>query len=670
MTLFVSASQLEVFGLTNKKSSESCERKWWFKWVQKLPTVESTTSQDFGTVIHSVLERFLRADDLGRDSSGNAVNLYPENWYIPEDRFNKKQGNPIPEEEREIVKKLVEMAVSQGVVERVLNRVVEHDFKLPLVKGSNDIIFTGFIDLMSIGLIADHKSTSSPRYIKSEEGLSESIQMMGYAKVLVEEEKASGLPTSDPITLRHNVFIKPKNPEDEPQVRAVETTVTVSQVETFWKEIQVTAIKMKEIKDKNLDIGKWRDIKGPNISVSACRAFGAAGCPYQLICGGAETPQEFTRRVNTIKMNQATGISVVPYNPSFTTQTNNTTTTGQTGGIMNPVSSLRERLALQGIPVVQKTIEQVMAEAPVDLPKPAPTPEAPKPSLASLISPTTPAPSAPVQTETQPIPEKIETIQPTVVEDDDEDLDASDLPKTPADLAKQTQAPLEPFNTAPPVIKKKRGRPPKVRPVVETAPASPTPSAQNNSPIVVNTPIVQHTTEKKVENSASQAANAQGVQPQETPTKPITENPIKSESPPANPLKAIETLLKPVEQEKTEAIATSTPLNETTTTVSKTVSMPLFVLFEHCSFTKNSQKTVLLSEVLKGLVGEFEKGSGKKYYATPYYERKDQLFLYAEQIVRETIGNGDFVVVDCENPDVVSLGDAIRPWASTIVRGK
>ena len=59
------------------KDLHLCERLWFFKKILRLPvTYGDGTGAAFGTVLHSVIERYLLADRLGKDPrSGNAVNL-------------------------------------------------------------------------------------------------------------------------------------------------------------------------------------------------------------------------------------------------------------------------------------------------------------------------------------------------------------------------------------------------------------------------------------------------------------------------------------------------------------------------------------------------------------------------------------------------------------------
>lgn len=51
--------------------------------------MENTAAQVFGTVLHSVCERYLLADDLGNGPDGKTVNIYPDKWHVAVSRFGK-----------------------------------------------------------------------------------------------------------------------------------------------------------------------------------------------------------------------------------------------------------------------------------------------------------------------------------------------------------------------------------------------------------------------------------------------------------------------------------------------------------------------------------------------------------------------------------------------------
>ena len=62
------------FSASQDETATRCIRNWWFAYPQRMPSI-AKGDLDFGTVIHNVCERFLLADDTGRDKDGNPVDL-------------------------------------------------------------------------------------------------------------------------------------------------------------------------------------------------------------------------------------------------------------------------------------------------------------------------------------------------------------------------------------------------------------------------------------------------------------------------------------------------------------------------------------------------------------------------------------------------------------------
>lgn len=288
----VSATQDETYTM--------CPRKWWFLYPMRLPSLMKG-DLDFGTVIHSVCERYLLADATGRvplpDSSqwgedsplygqrpGDAVELYPEGWATVIDKKGKRTLDPAGQD---MVKKLVRKAIETGVLERRPGRSIEHKIKRELIPG---ITMIGKIDVKLPGEIQDHKSTKDMKWARSEKKdspkyLGNNLQMLDYAYEIISED-----PKIDIIRLRHNVYCK--NPK-KPEVRPVEVTVTRAQVAANWKRLQKQAAKMKALAELELNADQWQEVPGPPPDTDACDAYG--GCPFRRVCGGVETPGQYAR---------------------------------------------------------------------------------------------------------------------------------------------------------------------------------------------------------------------------------------------------------------------------------------------------------------------------------------------------------------------------------------
>lgn len=323
--LMVSPTQIETY--------ELCRRKWWFGKVRRLP-VPSSTSQVFGTVLHSVCERYLKADDQGRDRvTGLPVDLYPPGWHIAVGRDGEESGDgEITLEEQGQVKTLIDSAIQSGVLERVPDRVIEHNFmrvmtklvcptcggagrlddppieKCPTCKGDGKgttIMMTGLIDLAYPEGIQDHKTAKTIRYLcndkkDSDKYLGNNLQILIYAHELIELLRETDLPVPPKITLRHNQYVK-----DQKQTRVIKTVVEVTpeHIEETWQRVMKTAIEMSQLRQA---VDGWQQIPEPQNLNKACMAYG--GCPFRGICGGQETPEQYETRLD--KQTQSPTMSV------------------------------------------------------------------------------------------------------------------------------------------------------------------------------------------------------------------------------------------------------------------------------------------------------------------------------------------------------------------------
>lgn len=381
--LQISASQLEAFD----GSPESCNRRWAFESIFKLPKVEKG-AQNFGSVLHSVLERYLDSDAngyaLGPDgkSTDQPQNYYPEGW----------EGG-LGEAEQQIIRQLVIMAVEGGYLERYEGRQVEYGF---LGQVTEYVKIKGFIDLLCVkqGIVTDHKSTSNFKYVKSPEKLRTATQMLVYAKVLLEMAKDQGIEHKT-VTLRHNQFLKDMA---EPRVKRAEAVVTVADVEKAWKWVQEKAEEMRLWRDKiwlsgahgqdklkeagtekipGLEPIKWNEIPGPP-TISACHAFG--GCQFANICGKIESVDGYRTRIQKYLDKQAAAkAAAVTTNITTTTITdtknNRTNVTEIDMGVISRATSATKTT----------TVVATAPAAPNPAATPNPTP-APAPSNKVVVS--------------------------------------------------------------------------------------------------------------------------------------------------------------------------------------------------------------------------------------------------------------------------------------------
>ena len=335
--IVASATQFEQFN--------RCKREWWLSRVRGLEQ-PSKGSQVIGTVLHAVVERWLRADHLGRDASGQPVNLYPPGWEVAPNKFKPGviEGTATPGEQA-LIKKLVETAIDNGILERRPGQQIESGFRATVVqlvcpdcKGKGTVQYPdeeytsggvpvgvehkcetcdgdgrgthveimGFIDLTFDTTVADNKTVKDMKYAKSANKLKTDTQLLIYAKIKLEERRAAGLPDPPYMTLRHNQFCKDI---DDLRVRKTEAEVTPAEIDDHWEQLRATATEMDRVRRMT---NTWSDLPDPLDMSSACNAYG--GCSFRYICGGKESEQGYADRLagRTLQTYNAPNQALVP----------------------------------------------------------------------------------------------------------------------------------------------------------------------------------------------------------------------------------------------------------------------------------------------------------------------------------------------------------------------
>lgn len=286
--LTVSASQISTAHL--------CIRKWWEERVRRLQKRGRQDQFIFGSVFHACVERFLLADDTGRDKkTGKPVDLFPDGWKSDFDPYTGELAGTVSEEEAGIIKALVLKGIESGVLAPYPERQVEREIRVPLGKidapnGPVTVSFMGFIDCASRNMIVDHKTTSNMRYALSANKLAEDPQMTIYGKMWLDHLRSLG-ERHDTVVLRHNQFCKDAK---KLQVRSTETTVSADYIEQMWvKQWMPTIEKMVRYRDT---ANKWSDMPEPASGANACNKYG--GCEYMNICGGRISEEQMQKRLD------------------------------------------------------------------------------------------------------------------------------------------------------------------------------------------------------------------------------------------------------------------------------------------------------------------------------------------------------------------------------------
>ena len=253
-----------------------CPRRWWFRRVARLPVLKEEDKFTFGNVLHAVIQRWLEADNNGRDGAGNVADLYPEGW---DESVNKREAA--------LVKMLVKSAIDSGLIRRTPGRVIEQEFEIELVPGVGAV---GALDVKTREGVEDHKSTKASKWCSSEDELANDPKMLMYAKIWLDEKESAD---AEQLKLRLNYM--GKDPK-KPFTRAVEVLVSREDVESFWEETIVPAAEgMLALKKARSPATEWQKITGPQ-DPGVCKKYG--GCNFAGICARMKTPDAYAKEIN------------------------------------------------------------------------------------------------------------------------------------------------------------------------------------------------------------------------------------------------------------------------------------------------------------------------------------------------------------------------------------
>lgn len=388
--LQISASQIETYNLCKRKwwlsrvrkLEEGSTRSQVFGTVVHAVIERYLLADDQGRVICPECDSFVSHKEYATKTNcpscqgvgRKPVDLYPQHWQVAKSRYGKScenckgnghawiddstdsagamaevmgtlppceacfgtgiesEGKITPAEEVD-VKRLIQAAIENGVLERVPGRKIEQGFNRTVIKTTcpdcmssqpnkkcllcggdgkgTTVQIVGYIDLETNTEVHDHKTTSNMRYAKqakkeSPNWLGKSSQMLIYAKEVTTKCIERGEPVPPIITLRHNVYCAKEN-----IVRKTIAEVTQEDIQREWSKTERSAAHMVELRD---NVEEWTDIADPEDASVACNAYG--GCPYRSICSHQESADNYENRLEKLKQKAYT-------NPVSPTQTPN-----------------------------------------------------------------------------------------------------------------------------------------------------------------------------------------------------------------------------------------------------------------------------------------------------------------------------------------------------------
>lgn len=315
---------------------ESCQRKWWFKYVKQLPDPTGAGAA-FGSKLHALAEkRITEGAELTDDRIGKLVALAENRGYIPtHSNFQAADGK---------IK-------------------IEYKFKALVGHGVDALPLTGAVDILDVTdpdrlYTGDHKTGKSLRYVKTEEQLRLDQQLSIYLKVAVDEHYGGKPPTH--LEAAHIVYLS-EGPLHVERVGPV--SIPWEQVQDTWSGIekQVPVIR-----------GLAAETSVNRIPGNRARCNDYQGCPFRDVCHATLDSTSFSTP-------STTNITPVSKKEDMSNQD------PQNAGLPNylqKLQALRSRNAAGGMNPGGRTAESAPAPAPATVAAPAPATVAPaKPTL-------------------------------------------------------------------------------------------------------------------------------------------------------------------------------------------------------------------------------------------------------------------------------------------------
>lgn len=282
------------------EKAEACPRKWGFEKLFRMREPGTRYGMVFGNVLHGVLERWLKADDQGRDPmTGKAMDVYPPGW-----QWDLQNRTRIQPDHDEMIRSLVDKSIDQGILQREPDRIVEGEFwglvhggepAGPLGVFSPFVTINGKVDLETYDKIGDHKSVKRLEYAKTTKELFENLQGGVYA-----HRKFQLQPELDVIQFEHYLY---SYTEGKVHVKRAkdpvtgEEGITRAQAQKTWDRYRRVALDMQTLKNVRDPFQLPAAREGAGAGREECNQYG--GCGFMSICTRG-TVDEFVKIRNKL----------------------------------------------------------------------------------------------------------------------------------------------------------------------------------------------------------------------------------------------------------------------------------------------------------------------------------------------------------------------------------
>jgi RecB family exonuclease len=263
----VSPSQIENY--------QKCKRSWFFKSILKTPEGQRG-HQSLGEAFHLIMERVPKG--LGMPDHAD-VDASPEDWGKAED-LAKLALPLLPEDPSHSFKR--EWGIRLETYEGGPTMIGYVDLGIPVGHG-----WPAFLIPSNEAIVADYKTLSDFRYMRTPQELASSVQMMTYAKWAIEPWPTGlhgeNLSQPEHVRLLH-MYAKTRAPFTRSSVRFESAIVTPQEINTQWAKTLDTIHDMEHVANscKTAD-----DVTATGTLTGHCEAYG--GCYFRDKCGLSPT---------------------------------------------------------------------------------------------------------------------------------------------------------------------------------------------------------------------------------------------------------------------------------------------------------------------------------------------------------------------------------------------
>lgn len=232
--IYLSATQIKKFLL--------CQQKWICDKILAMPEPD-TFKKTWGTALHKWAEDYL---------CGAPLDTFPAGT----------------------IRTALEKAVALGHLPTPRSGIAEHDFTIPIY---SDVVLTGRIDYLAPlapgrddeGIVLDHKTTSSPKYMMTEAGLITDPQATIYSVAA-----RPIFPKGHQLRWVYYIVTGDKDAPSNIAVRLVAAWPRESDIARSFDALEAPINAMVAMRRAGQTEGEKNQ--------AACKAYG--GCPYQGYC--------------------------------------------------------------------------------------------------------------------------------------------------------------------------------------------------------------------------------------------------------------------------------------------------------------------------------------------------------------------------------------------------